>query len=167
MVLAVPTPAQPSVAFNVRSALDDMAALANAASEIVRGQLGIGGLIPISTEAGQLLFSAGVVASVDDGVVLFHERIGRDKPGLRRFLRIADIQAGRIKKTRRTAGQRAMDLALKAGEVRRVKGKIKGLTAKGKRAVNAAKRKETLRKQAILKKRQLTARAKLAGLGKR
>lgn len=157
----------PGVAGTINRALEGFSSLVLAGAEIISGQLGIGGLEPISTEAGRLLLDVGVVASLDDGILLFHERIGRNKPGLRSTLRKVDERAGRRKKPRRSPAQKAMDNALRAGEVKRVKGKITGLTAKGKKAVRAAKRATVLRAQKARKKRQVTARAKLSGIGRR
>ena len=60
-----------------------------------------------------------------------------------------------------------MDLALRAGEVKRVDGKIVGLSNKGKAAVRAAKFKSAKARQERIDKRQRTALAKLQGIGGR
>jgi len=157
----------PAFVNRINDALFAVSSLVVAGAEIVSGQLGLGGLEPISTEAGRLLLEAGVVGSLDDGILLFHERIGRTKPSLRAVLRKVDERAGRRTKPKRSPAQKAMDTALKAGEVRRANGKIVGLTARGKKAVRAAKRADVLKKQTKRTKSQITARAKLSGLGKR
>jgi len=68
--------------------------------EIVQGQLGVGGLEPISTTAGKLLQERGVVGTVDQGIVLFHERMAKGRPHLGRILRLADRRAGRLPRAR-------------------------------------------------------------------
>jgi len=57
--------------------------------------------------------------------------------------------------------QKATRLALKAGMVVRVKGRIKRFTPKAKAAIRKAKRADTLAAQRRLAKRQRTARARL------
>jgi len=150
----------------VGKALLDFGNLVVAGGEIIAGQLGTDGLDPISTDAGRLLFEAGVVASVDDGIVLFHERITRNKPSLRRVLRAVDRKAGRLKKVKRSPAQRAMDQALRAGEVTRNElGRITGLTTRGRAAVKRAKRLATVKSDAKKRARQKTALSKLKGIG--
>lgn len=143
----------------------DVANFVVAGAEILLGQLGIGGLEPISTSAGRLLFEQGVVGSVDDGIVLFHERITVNKPSLRTTLRKLDRRAGRLPKLKpRSPAQRAVIEAMRAGEVRRTAGKLTGFTPKARRAIAAAKRRRVLATQAARDKRQKTAAAKLQGL---
>lgn len=148
--------------FDLR-AFDD---IVNAGIEIVKAQLGTGGLEPISRTAGRLLVEQGVVGSVDQGIVVFHERISRDKPGLRRLFRRLDTKAGRIKKRKPLSpAQRAVHQAMRAGEVRRVDGKITGLSPKAKTLLRQIKQKEQARRNVTRKKKQSTALAKLQGIG--
>lgn len=150
----------------IPAALAAVQQLAAAGLEILEGQLGQRGLEPISIEAGRLLFEAGVVGTVNEGVVLFHERIGRNKPNLRRILRLQDRRAGRIGPARaRTLAQKAVIQALKAGQVRREKGKIVGFTPMARRAIAAAKRKSVEDATQVRNRRQKTALAKLQGIG--
>ena len=76
--------------FDLR-AFDD---LVGAGIELIQAQFGAAGLEPISRTAGRLLLEQGAVRSVDDGIVVFHERITRDKPSLRRLFRRIDTKAG-------------------------------------------------------------------------
>jgi len=156
-----------SLATNVGATLAAFGDLANAAGDIFRGQVFQDGLEPISNEAGRLLFDAGLVRSVDDGIVVFHERIGRNKPALRRVLAAADRASGRLSKTSRSQPQRAYAQAVKAGLVVRDKktGRIVRLTPAGKREVRRVTRKAVLARQAKTNKRQKTALAKLKGIG--
>lgn len=81
----------------------------------------------ISRDAGQLLLEAGAVDSLDEGIVRFHQRIGIGRPSLRKLLKELDVRRGRGRFYRpRSEAQKVMDRALKAGEVRRVKGRVKG-----------------------------------------
>jgi len=89
--------------------------LVGAGLEIVAGQLGIAGIEPISRSAGRLLLEQGVVGSVDEGVVLFHEALAKGRPNLGRTLRKVDRQQGRLPRTRLNA--RA--LLVKAGVAKR------------------------------------------------
>ncbi len=123
--------------------------------------------VSISRVAGELLFDAGVVTSVDQGILVFHERIGRDKPALRRTLARIDRRMGRLPKTKRTTGQRAYTEAIRAGLVvrdRKTK-RIVRLNPQGRRAVNKAKRGAILVQQKRRRQAQKTARAKLQGIG--
>jgi len=133
--------------------------------ELVAGQLGIAGVESISTQAGRLLFEQGVVASTDDGIVLYHESISKGKPSLARLFRSLDRRAGRLPKVTQRGAQRAVTLAMRAGEVKRQNGKIVGFTNKAKAAINAARRAKTLREQEIRDRKQKTALAKLQGIG--
>jgi len=146
--------------------LADFTTLVQAASELVRGNVPqvtkFGGRLEgISFEAGRLLVETGVVETLDDGIVMFHERITRDKPGLRRILRTSDRRAGRLARVKASKAQKATRTALKAGMVVRRKGKIVRFTPAAKRAIRKAKRADTLKQQKALAKRQRTARARL------
>jgi len=123
--------------------------------------------VSISRVAGELLFDAGVVTSVDQGILVFHERIGRDKPALRRTLARIDRGMGRLPKTKRTTAQRAYTEAVKAGLVVRDRKtrRIVRLSPQGKRAVDKAKRAGILAAQKRRRAKQKTARAKLQGIG--
>lgn len=123
--------------------------------------------VSISRVAGELLLDAGVVNSVDQGILVFHERIGRDKPALRRTLARIDRAMGRLPKVKRTAPQRAFTQALKGGLVvrDRATGRIKGLNKQGKALL---KKVRTDDRKKRLKKIQLTQRTaikKLKGIG--
>ena len=134
--------------------------------EIINAQLGTGGLEPISRTAGRLLFEQGVVGSVDDGIVVFHERITRDKPSLRRFFRRVDTKAGRLARRKPLSpAQRAVVQALRAGEVKRLDGKLAGLTPKAAREVNRLKRVRQAKINERRKKLQSTALARMQGIG--
>ncbi len=148
--------------FDLR-AFDD---LVGAGIELIQAQFGAAGLEPISRTAGRLLLEQGAVRSVDDGIVVFHERITRDKPSLRRLFRRIDTKAGRRGRRKPLSpAQRAVHLALRAGQVKRVNGKIAGLTPKARREVNRLKRvrQESINKR--LKKQQSTALARMQGIG--
>lgn len=117
----------------------DFATAIQAGSELARGQLGINPgrkIETISNEGGRLAVEAGLAATLDDGIVLFHRRITEDKPGLRRILRKFDEKNGRLRPIKVTKAQKAVRLALKAGMVRRdSQGKIRGLTPAAQRSV--------------------------------
>jgi len=123
--------------------------------------------VSISRVAGELLVDIGAANSVDQGILIFHERIGRDKPALRRTLARIDRRMGRLPKTTRTAGQRAYSAAVAGGLVVRDRktGRIKALTPEGRRLVRNAGRKATVARDARQKARQGTALAKLKGIG--
>jgi len=125
--------------------------------------------VSISREAGELLFDLGVVGSIDAGILVFHERIGRDKPALRRTLARIDRAAGRLPKVKRTKAQKAYTEAIKGGLVVRSKetGRILRLTPKGKQAVRKASFNEAKRKQRLRQQRQRSALAKLQGFAQR
>ena len=154
-----------------RSLLMRFTDFADVAIELIKAQLAFGlpqsvRLEPISTAAGRLLFEAGVVATLDEGVVVFHERISRDKPALRRELRASDRRAGRLKKVRTTRAQRAARQALKAGLVTRQKnGRIKAFTPQARALIKKAKRKEQAARDKKKRALQATALAKLKGIG--
>jgi len=146
--------------------LRDFATLVQAASELVRGNVPLatqfgGRLEGISFEAGRLLVETGVVNDLDEGIVIFHERITRDKPGLRKVLRDSDRRAGRLKRVRRSKAQRAMALAVKSGQVKRDKnGKFKGLTPAATRQLKRIKSREASarRKKDILRQQRFAAK---------
>lgn len=139
-----------------------------AALELVRGQFfSSDDLEPISRSAARLLVEQGIVATEGQGQVLFHETIARNKPALRKILRNVDRRAGRIPRRKTTAAQRAVFLALKAGEVKRLQGRITGFTKIALRAIRVAKQRDAERAKAARQKRQSTARAKLGGFATR
>lgn len=70
--------------------------LVAAGVEIAASQLGIVRLETLSSTAGKLLMSKGVVPSVDEGIVLFHAALGEKRPSLRRVLKQFDQRAGRV-----------------------------------------------------------------------
>ena len=147
--------------------LNDFDDLVRATVELVRSQ--IPQAIPperrlegISVQAGRLLQEAGLVSSVDEGIVVFHDRITRDKPGLRAILRKSDRRAGRLTRVKRTLAQRTVTEAFKAGMVLRSRdGRIKGLTSAAIRLVRKAKAKQRAQALKALRKRQATARKRL------
>lgn len=138
-----------------------------AGAELFQGQFGLNGLESISTEAGRGLRDAGVVTTVDEGIVLFHEHIGRNKPSLRRVLFRLDRRAGRLPKAKRSPTQKAMAQAVKAGLVVRDKktGKILRLSPRGRREVDRVKRKEDRKRRDRVIRQQATALKKLKGIG--
>jgi len=160
-----------TVVGEVRQNLEDFGALVGAAIELFRGQTPA--LVPtalrlegISHDAGRLLFDAGVVTSVDEGIVVFHERITRDKPSLRKLLLASDRRVGRLARVKTSRAQRAARLALKAGLVTRSKnGQIKAFSRQAKLLIKRAKRKEQIAREKKKRARQKTALAKLKGIG--
>jgi len=128
-----------------------------AAREIADAQIRVPGgrrLESISQSAGVLLFEGGAVNSIDDGIVLFHERVGRDKPALRKLLRDLDVREGRIPRLKMSKRQRIVVEAVKAGAVSRAKdGRIKRLSPAVHRALRAAKKAEIKAEAAKRKKR--------------
>lgn len=142
--------------------------LALVAQELIRGQtpgltkLTGGRLEGISFTAGQLLVDAGGAADLDEGIVIFHEAISRDKPSLRRILRKSDENAGRIKRVKSTRAQRATRLAVKAGMVKRNKaGQIMGLTPAAQRLVKRTQSRTRAAANKALIKRQKRFAAQL------
>lgn len=129
--------------------------------ELIRGQTpGLtaitgGRLEGISFTAGQLLVDAGGASDLDEGIVIFHDAISRDKPSLRKILRKSDEKAGRIERVKATKAQRATRLAVQAGMVKRNKlGQITGLTLAAQQKIKrlqsstkAATRKALIKKQ--------------------
>lgn len=129
--------------------------------ELVRGQTPAltkvtgGRLDGISFTAGQLLVDAGGAADLDEGIVIFHEAISKDKPSLRRILRRSDEKAGRIQRVKSSLAQRATRLAVKAGLVKRNKlGQIMGLRPVARREIkriqsseSSARRKKEIERQ--------------------
>jgi len=142
-----------------------------AGAEILAGQIGgqreIRGDKAISRQAGELLVELGVANSVDEGILIFHERIGRANPSLRRTLARLDRAMGRVPKVKRSTAQRAYTEAVKGGLVVRDREtrRIKRLTPQGKALLNKAKRGDRQRLEAKRKKRQGTAVKKLRGFG--
>ncbi|KKL82630.1 hypothetical protein LCGC14_1982830 [marine sediment metagenome] len=127
-----------------------------AAVELIRGQFFTSvDLEPISRSAARLLVETGVVGTEAQGQVLFHETITRDKPALRRILRDVDRRAGRVPKRKPlTAGQRAVIVSLRAGEVKRKNGKIAAFTPRAMRAIRAAKQRDAIREDARKKSKR-------------
>jgi len=123
--------------------------------------------VSISREAGELLFDLGVVGSVDQGIVVFHERVGRDKPALRRALARLDRRAGRLPPSKRTPAQRAYTQAIKGGLVVRDRqtGRLKGLNQRGKAALTKVRRQAQIKREKKRKASQGTAIKKLRGFG--
>jgi len=121
----------------VKDAFLTVGDLALAAQELIRAEAGgLGpkalGLESISRTAGRQYFDCGVVPSIDQGIVLFHQQVTRDKPGLRRVLRRIDEQAGRVRRVRRSQLQRLNDQVLrdkrkipKGSKLRRTKAQAK------------------------------------------
>lgn len=161
----------PSPPEAILRALAGVEELVRAGTELVRAQLTRGlpqaaRLEPISTAAAKLLVEGGVVGTFDEGVLLFHDRISRDKPALRKLLRKSDVRAGRIARVRATKAQIVTRLALKAGMVTRGKdGKIKAFTPAARAAIKKAKSKDQLARKKKIIARQLTAAKKLKGIG--
>lgn len=115
----------------------------------------------ISFEAARLLLESGAVSTIDEGVVIFHDRISRDKPALRAILRKSDRRAGRLKRVKTTLAQRATRLAVKSGMViRGTDGKFKRLSPTGRALVQRAKKREAAarRKKTIAKQKRTAAR---------
>lgn len=148
----------------------DLSTAVLAARELIRAQLPVARrlvgdkLEGISAVGGRLAVQAGLAATMDDGIVLFHEQITTDKPSLRRILRKNDERAGRRPRARRSAGQKIVALAVKGGLVKRNKnGTFKRLAPAATRLLKrersrkaAARNKERIRKQS-------SAREKLKG----
>jgi len=152
---------------DVGKALFQFGELAFAAREIADAQIAVPRgrrLESISRSAGVLLFQAGVVPSVDDGIVLFHERVGRDKPALRKLLRDLDVREGRIRRPKMTAGQRIVVEAVKAGAVTRDKaGRIKKLGPAALRALRENRKRE-VREEAAKRQKRLKAFKRRVGV---
>lgn len=128
-----------------------------------RGVLG-GKLETISNVGGRLAVESGRAATLDDGIVLFHEAITVDKPSLRKVFRRIDTKAGRRPRPRRSKGQRIVALAVQAGDVRRNKnGTFKGLSPAARRALKRERSRSAAARNQIKIRRQATARAKLKG----
>ena len=121
------------------------------------------GLEPISVQAGRLLFERGGAPSVDAGIVMFHEAITTDKPGLRRVLRRADERAGRRPRRKRSKAQKLVADAVKAGAVTRTKtGQLKAIKPAFRRKIKAAQREQ---RKAVIATRKRRERAVLKRLG--
>lgn len=132
---------------------EEQQALVQAAIEIAQSQLGVAGLEPISRTTGQLLVDQGVVGSVDEGIVLFHDAIGKQRPGLRKVLRKVDERAGRIKPRRLNA---QAELVKKRLVPRSKNGKIAKLTPRTRRILSR-KLELSKRTRDILAKKPLRA----------
>lgn len=155
----------------IAKALRDVTDLAQTVGELFRSQTAVRKIAPlrgISKDAAQILVDAGVVDTLDEGILIFHEEIAKTKPALGRILARSDRRAGRAARIRATRAQRAVRTAVRAGEVKRDKnGRITGLTATGKRAV-AAVQKETARsKTVVIKRREKAALDRLKQMGRR
>lgn len=150
----------------IRGALAGFTDLVGVAQELIRAQSG--GRLPsalrlegISHTAADLLVEAGAVDTRSEGIVLFHERISRDKPNLRKILRKSDRVSGHLKPIKRTKAQKAVTTAVKAGMVKRDKdGKLKGLTPAAHRKIRAIQRKagSARRKATIERQKRFASR---------
>jgi len=120
-----------------------------------------------SHEAADLLVRAGVVDSLDEGIVIFHERISRGRPGLRRILRRLDMREGRLTVARPSPAQQATREVLKAAMVTRgPDGRIKSFTRKGKVAIAKATKAQGIAKLVLARRKRLRAEERLKALGK-
>jgi len=148
----------------------EFATAVQAARELLRAQLPparaiLGGkLDTISNVGGQLAVDAGKAATLDDGIVLFHEAISRDKPALRKIFRKSDRRAGRRTADKVSRGQRIVRLSVAAGEVRRNKaGKFIGLKPGARAMLKRERGRAAAARNAARIRKQATARAKLKG----
>lgn len=148
----------------------DFITAVGAARELLRAQLPqsraiLGGkLDTISNVGGQLAVDAGRAATLDDGIVLFHEEISRDKPSLRKIFRKSDRRAGRRPPDKVSRGQRIVRLAVKAGEVKRAKnGAFTGLKPAALRMLRRERTRAAAARNKARIAKQATARAKLRG----
>lgn len=140
---------------------------AGAALEIFRSNFWplpdrMGKIESISEGAGQLLYQGGLVPSVQDGVVMFHQQLARSKPSLGRILRRGDELSGRIPKRKTSRAQRIVRTAVKGGLVRRDKsGRIKGLDPAVKSKIRAVQLAEKRKREARLKERAYQTKVRL------
>jgi len=159
------------VVVKITEALSGFKELVLVGQELVRGQTPAvtsrtgGRLEGISFTAGQLLVDAGGADDLDQGIVIFHEAISKDKPSLRKLLRQSDERAGRLKRVRSTKAQKAVRLAVKAGMVLRDKsGKLTGLTPAAQRLVNRTRSREAAARNKARVLKQKNALSRLKGI---
>lgn len=154
-------------AATIVDAMRGLADLDDAALEIAKSQLPVSSLDSISTEAGRLLLEAGAVSTLDEGIVVFHQRLARKRPALGRILRRADVREGRIRRRRRSPRQRAYSGIVRAGLVTRESktGRIKGVGVRGRKILKKARIKAEKASKAKILKKQRTALKKLKGIG--
>jgi len=137
---------EPAGATAIIDAIRAFRQLATTAEELVSAQApalrfttrrGIRGQEPlkgISKTAGELLFEAGAVNSVDEGIALFHKEVARDKPALRRIFNKVDRKAGRLPPL---SGQAQL---VAKGLVRRTsKGPLLKLSSRDRKRIKAAR----------------------------
>jgi len=155
----------------IRGALNGFKELVLVGQELVRGQtpgltkLTGGRLEGISFTAGQLLVDAGGASDLDEGIVIFHDAISRDKPSLRKILRKSDEKAGRLRRVKATKAQKATRLAVKAGMVKRNKlGQIMGLTPAAQRLVKRVQSREAAARRKVTIAKQKRVSSRLRGL---
>lgn len=153
-------------------ALDRIRLIVGAAVDLLRSQTIVRKVAPLrglSKDAGQILLDAGAVDTLDEGILVFHEEIAKTKPSVGKLLRDSDRRTGRLARIQRSRGQRAVTEAIRAGEFKRVNGRLSGLTPKGKRLVAEARkngmraeleRKEKARKAASDRLKKLGAKQK-------
>ena len=121
-----------------------------------------------SRDAGTMLFEAGAVESVDAGIVLFHEKVARDNPSLRKLFRQEDMRRGRLTVARPSPAQRAVREVLRGALVSRDdKGRIKAFPKKALAAINRAKAIDLAIQREREGKRREAARKRLIALGQR
>jgi len=121
-----------------------------------------------SRDAATLLFEAGAVSSVDDGIVLFHERLAQDNPSLRKLFRRADMRAGRLTVARPSPAQRAVREVLKGALVSRdAKGRMTIFSGRAKALIRKAKDADRAIQREREGKQREAARKRLIALGKR
>ncbi len=143
----------------ITKSLAEFAGLVRAADELLSAQFpaarpltsrGIRGREPlkgISRSAGELLFQAGAVSSVDEGIAVFHKEVSRDKPALRRIFNKVDRRAGRLPPLRGQA-----ELVSKGLVNRSKKGPLLKLSRGDRRRIAASKGISDRTKDLALKK---------------
>lgn len=151
-------PSQGALALDVIRNLEEFV---QAGLLIAGGQLGVKGLEGLSVSAGTLLRDGGVVRTVPEGIVLYHERLAERNKPLGRILRRSDRRAGNLPKRRVTPAQALVREAVRSGGVTRdEKGRITGVTPRVKRILRASKEARDR------VKRQLAAKRKKGFLGR-
>lgn len=141
-----------------------------ATRELLRAQLPqsrqiLGGkLDTISNAGGQLAVDAGLAATLDDGIVLFHRKITEDKPSLRAIFNKSDRRAGRLQPPKVSTGQKILRLAVRGGLMKRTKeGKFVRLTPAATRLLKRERSRAAAKRNQATIKRQATARERLKG----
>lgn len=157
----------------IRSQLSEFRGLVQAADELLsaqlplarplttRGRRGQPPLEGMSKTAGRLLLDAGAVDSLDEGILVFHREVARDKPGLRRIFNKSDRRAGRLPPLRGQA-----ELVSKGFVRRSKKGPLQKLSRGDKSRIANAKG-LSLRTKEIVLGRPLTASSRAKALAKR